>query len=96
MSWYWNAYFLYTLFKKPWEYYIFYKSLNSRGLRLITRALMAPPFFDSRLLYLFMLLHLSVFFFYGPHVVIPDVVVLKTEDDKPGNENYIEVVTEGA
>ena len=33
-------------------------------------------------------------YFDGPHVVIPDIVVLKTEDHEPGNEHNVEVVTQ--
>jgi len=35
-------------------------------------------------------------YFDGSHVVIPDIVVLKTQDYESGNEHHIEVVTQGA
>ena len=30
----------------------------------------------------------------GPHVVVPDIVVLKTKDNEPGNEHHIEIVNQ--
>lgn len=34
--------------------------------------------------------------FDGPHIVIPDIVVLKSKDNETGNKNHIEVITQGA